>query len=167
VAAIVVSLTYAGVTHPWSAWQTILSLVLGFTGLAAFLFYEGSKFCLNPTMPLRLFQNRRTVGACILAFFNSLLTVWVVYFLSVYFQAVLGSSPARSGVPLLSTVLILITFAAIGGKILQLFGRYSPLCLIGFSFMVMGLGPFTLLNEHSSMTAWVLFQALEGASSGM
>jgi hypothetical protein len=101
VAAIRVSLTYAGAKHHWSAWQTILPLVLGFVGVRVFLANEGSRFCLEPTIPPRLFKNRTIVVACILALLNSLLMVWVMYFLPVYFQAVLGSSPAGSGVQLL------------------------------------------------------------------
>jgi predicted MFS family arabinose efflux permease len=94
VAAIRVSLTYAGAKHHWSAWQAILPLVLGFVGVGVFLANEGSRFCLEPTIPPRLFKNRTIVVACILALLNSLLMVWVMYFLPVYFQAVLGSSPA-------------------------------------------------------------------------
>jgi hypothetical protein len=160
-------LTYAGVKYPWSAWQTILPLVLGFTGLGIFLAYEGSKFCLEPTIPPRLFTNRTTVAACILALINSLLMVWVMYFLPVYFQAVLGSSPARSGVQLLPTILIIIPFAAVSVKIVQISGRYRPLAIIGSAIAVIGFGLFTLLNEQSSMAAWVLFQAIEGAGCGL
>jgi hypothetical protein len=116
VVAITVPLAYAGVKHPCSAWQTILPLVLGFTSLGIFLAYEGSRFCLEPTIPLRLFTNRTIVAACILALLNPLLMVWVMYFLPVYFQAVLGSYPARSGVQLLPTILIIIPFAAISAK---------------------------------------------------
>ncbi|KAF4634207.1 hypothetical protein G7Y89_g3911 [Cudoniella acicularis] len=166
VVAIEIALTYGGVTHPWSAWQTILPLILGFVGLAAFLFYEGSRFCLEPTIPLRLFRNRTTIAACALGFIHSLLTVWAIYFLPVYFQAGLGSTPARSGVELLPTVLFLIPFAAISGKVLQQFGRYRPLSLIGFAFMVIGFGLFTLLSQHSSMAEWVIFQAITAGGAG-
>ena len=167
VSAILVSLTYAGSTHPWSSWRTILPLVLGFAGLGAFIAYEETPFCLEPTMPLRLFKNRTTVIACTLGFLHSLLSVWIIYFLPIYFQSVLGSSPARSGVQLLPVILILIPFAAISGRLLQRYGRYRPLAVGGLALMVVGLGLFTLLKASSSVAAWVLFQAVEAAGTGI
>ncbi|KAH6673324.1 MFS general substrate transporter-like protein [Halenospora varia] len=166
VVAILLALTSAGVKYAWSSWNTIFPLVLGIVGLGAFLAYEGSRFCLEPTMPLRFFKNRTTLGAFILGFMHSLLTIWVIYFLPVYFQAVLGSSPARSGVQLLPTVLILIPFAAISGKLLQRIGKYRLLHFLGFALMIVGFGVFTLLHQHSSTAAWVCFQGIEAAGAG-
>lgn len=167
VTAILIALTYAGSMHPWSSWRTILPLALGFSGLLAFVAYEESPFCIEPTIPLRLFKLRTTAIACILGFLHSLVNVWVIYFLPIYFQGVFGSSPARSGVQLLPVILFLIPFAAISGKLLQQFGRYKPLAVGGLALMVIGLGLFTLLNENSSMAAWVIFQALEAAGMGL
>lgn len=167
VTAILIALAYAGTTHPWSSWRTILPLVLGFAGLGAFIAYEETPFCVEPTMPLRLFKNRTTVVACSVAFLHSLINVWVIYFLPVYFQGVKRSSPARSGVQLLPVILFLIPFAAVSGRLLQRFGRYKPLVVAGVAVMVIGLGLFTLLKPSSSMAAWVCFQALEAAGTGL
>jgi Na+/melibiose symporter-like transporter len=167
VAAILIALTYAGSTHPWTSWRTILPLVLGFSGLLIFMAYEESPFCIEPTMPLRLFKHRTTVIACILGFLHFLLNVWIIYFLPIYFQGVFGSSPAKSGVQLLPVILFLIPFAAISGRLLQQFGRYRPLAVGGLSLIVVGLGLFTLLKASSSIAAWVLFQALEAAGIGL
>jgi MFS family permease len=167
VVAILLALTSAGTKYEWSSWHILFPLIIGFAGLGGFLTWEGSRFCEEPTMPLRFFQNRTTLATFILAFMHSLLTIWVIYFLPVYFQAVLGSSPSRSGLQLMATVLFLILFAAISGGLLRRTGKYRPLHFIGFALMVTGLGLFTLLHQHSSTAAWVCYQAVEAAGAGI
>ncbi|KAI9774478.1 MAG: hypothetical protein M1839_001711 [Geoglossum umbratile] len=165
VVAILIALSYAGVVHPWGSWRTLVPLLLGFMGLALFFIYEG--YPTEPTMPFRLFKNRTTAVALTLTFIHSLLALWVIYFLPVYFQGALSSSPARSGVQLLPTVLVLIPFAAIGGKVLGIFGRYRPLHHLGFALAMIGLGCFTLLRSSSPMAVWIIVQMVAAAGIGI
>ncbi|TPX23997.1 hypothetical protein DIZ76_013340 [Coccidioides immitis] len=167
VVSILISLSWAGALYPWSSYRIIVPLVIGFVGLIGFLFFEGSRFCVDPTMPLHLFSNRTSLTAFILTFLHSITTIWAIYFLPVYFQGVLISTPGRSGVQLLPTILMLIPFAAISGKILAQFGRYRPLHHAGYAIMVIGLGLFTLLDEKSSTAEWVIYQAIEAAGAGL
>lgn len=90
-------------------------------------------YCIEPTLPPQLFASRTSAGAFILTFVHSILYIWVIYLLPLYFQGVLGSSPARSGVQLLPTVIILMPFAAISGAILAKYGRYRLFHHIGFA----------------------------------
>jgi hypothetical protein len=118
-------------------------------------------------MPLRIFANRTSATVFAFGFLHSLLTVWVIYFLPVYFQAVKGSSPQRAGVQLLPTILFLMPFAIVGGKMLQYFGKYRWIHGLGFAAMTAGFGCFTLLNASSSTAQWVLVQCLEAAGAGL
>jgi MFS family permease len=167
VTSILIALTYAGSVHPWSSWRTILPLTLGFLGLGAYLVYEGLGIPVQPSMPLRIFANRTSGAVFGLGFLHSLLTVWVIYFLPVYFQSVKGSSPQRAGIQLLPTILILMPFAAVSGKLLERFGFYRLLHGIGFAGMTAGFGVFTLLTASSSTAQWVLVQFLQAAGGGL
>lgn len=100
VTAIVLSLSWAGTTHPWSDWQTILPLTLGLVGLLAFFVWQACPWVKEPMMALRLFANRTSSTVMLITFIHSMLLFWVCYFLPVYFQAVLGASPSRSAVML-------------------------------------------------------------------
>ncbi|KAH6682105.1 hypothetical protein B0J14DRAFT_680440, partial [Halenospora varia] len=93
----------------------LLPFVIGIVGYIAFHIFEASKFCFEPTIPPRLFSNRTSFAAFIVTFLHGMLTYWVVYFLPVYFQGVLLSSPTRSGVQLLPTAIVLFPFAIIAG----------------------------------------------------
>ncbi|KAI2026499.1 hypothetical protein LOY97_003940 [Ophidiomyces ophidiicola] len=167
VSSILLALSWAGTLYPWSSWRIIVPLIVGFLGLAGFLVFEGSSFCQDPTMPLHLFSNRTSLVGFSLTFIHSIANIWALYFLPVYFQGVLVSSPGRSGVQLLPSILMLIPFAAISGAVLTKWGRYRPIHHAGYAVMAIGHGLFTLLSEHSSTAEWVIFQMLAAAGAGI
>lgn len=81
--------------------------------------------------------------------------IWVIYFLPVYFQAVLGSSPTRSGVQLLPTVIAMILFAIVVAQFVEKTGRYKLVHIVGFALMAIGIGTFSLLDATSHTGMWV------------
>lgn len=54
--SIVAALTWGGVQYSWSSAHVLVPFILGFAGLAAFLYYE-SYFAGEPTVPIHLFNN--------------------------------------------------------------------------------------------------------------
>ncbi|KAL1616300.1 hypothetical protein SLS56_011464 [Neofusicoccum ribis] len=167
VTAILLALTYGGTRYPWSSWRVILPLVLGFCGLGAFQVYEVSRFCAEPMTPPHLFKNRTSAAAFYLTFIHALFSFWIIYFLPVYFQAVLLKGPTRSGVLLLPTVVTIVPGGLISGLILSKFGRYRPLHVIGFALMTLGIGLFILLDENSGIAIYVILQIIAGMGSGL
>lgn len=165
--AILFALTYGGTRYPWSSWRIILPLVLGLAGLLLAYPYERSSLCKEPVIPPVLFGNRTSATAFFLTFQHSVITFWMIYFLPVYFQAVLGSSPTRSGVQLLPTVTVFAPFAAIAGALVTKFGRYRPFHHLGFGVTTIAMGCFTLLDESSSTAMWVIFQVIAAAGLGL
>lgn len=145
-----IALSWAGTQYAWSSYHVVVPLVLGFVGSAVFVFYEASSFCVNPTMPLYLFANRTSGTAFAVTFLHTLSSVSVMYFLPVYFQAVLNATPSRSGVQLLPTILFMIPGAIAGGTLLSKFGRYRPLQHGGLALMIIGFGLLTFLDADSN-----------------
>lgn len=165
--AILIALTNAGTIYAWSSWRTIFPLVLGFAGLALFAWYEWSGRCPEPTLPPQLFANRTSAAGFALTLLHSMFLYWEIYFLPVYFQAVRGSSPSRSGVQLLPTVINLMVFAGVGGVTMERLGRYLPVHAIAFALMTLGFGLFSLLDAGSSTAEWVIFQLIYAAGAGL
>lgn len=163
---ILVALAYAGSLWSWKSYNAIATLLFGFSGIVVFIFYEESNYCPHPTIPLRLFRNRTSAAAFAITFIHSLLTLLVIYFLPVYFQGVLISTPTRSGVQMLPTVIVLVPFSAISGFLLSKFGRYKPFHIAGFTIITIGLGCFILLDRNTSMGAWVMVQFTVAVGSG-
>lgn len=165
VSSTLVGLGWAGAVYAWSSFRVIVPLVLGLLGLAAFLVLE--KFVAEPMVPLRLFSNRTLIAVYLLTFLHSVITMWSIYFLPVYFQGVLRASPGNSGLYLLPTILILVPTAAGGGGIMSKTGKYRPIHYAGFTLMTIGFGIFSLLDKDSSTGKWVGYQILAGAGAGL
>lgn len=165
ISAILIALSWAGAIYPWNSVRVLVPLILGILGLAAFLILE--KFVAEPMIPLRLLSNRTSLIAYILTFFHSVVAMWALYFLPVYFQGVRRYSSGYAGVALLPTILILIPTAAAGGSIMSKTGRYRPIHHIGYALITVGFGLFTLLNEDSSTGNWVCFQIVNSAGAGL
>ena len=96
VVAVLLALTWGGVEYRWSAWQTVVPLVLGLAGIAAFLFVQSLGLVPEPTMPLRLFVNRTSLASFGLTFIHAILLYWQLYFFPLYFQSVLEVAPITS-----------------------------------------------------------------------
>jgi hypothetical protein len=167
IVSLLIALSWAGTKYSWSSYRIIVPLILGFLGLGLFLLYEGSRFCVEPTMPNHLFSNRTSTTALILTFLHSVATVSVIYFMPVYFQGVLKANPQSAGTDLLPTILFLIPFAIIAGGTLSKFGRYRPLHHAGFAMMIIGFGLLSLLNFRSSTAEWAIYQAITAAGVGL
>ncbi|KAG9230883.1 major facilitator superfamily domain-containing protein [Amylocarpus encephaloides] len=105
-----------------TSFRVLLPLLFGFAGTAGFHFLQASKWVVEPTMPGHLFTSRTTVSGYLQAFTNSMLMSWSIYFLPVYFQAVLSSTPARSGIQFLPSVITGVPFAIVGYQIIQAIG---------------------------------------------
>ncbi len=101
-------------------------------------------------MPPHLFKDQNTAAAFILTFLHSIIIYQLVYYVPVYFQAVQGSTPSRSGMQLMPAIIIWISFAQIGGRPVTRFGRYRPRHHVGFALETIGMGCKTLLNRNSS-----------------
>jgi hypothetical protein len=97
----------------------------------------------------------------------TVLLYWVLFFIPVYFQAILGSSPARAGVQMLPITLVAIPGAVIAVIVLSKFGKYKALHLAGFIILTLGMGLFAYLDRYSSDAEWIIFQIIAALGSGM
>ena len=164
--SVLYALTYGGTRFGWSDGRIVAPLVIGLLGLVGFVGYENTSLVIDPVTPPRLFNNITSAVVLVATFLNSALLYWVMFFLPVYFQAVLGSSPRRSGVQILPIITIAVPAAIAAVVMLAKWGKYKPLHLFGFAVCTIGLGLFTLLDENSSMAEWVIYQMITGGGSG-
>jgi len=168
VVAVLLSLTWGGTESPWSSARTLVPLILGLAGHVLFLVVESiPSLVREPTMPLRLFSNRTSLGSFGLTFIHAVLTGWILFFLPLYFQSVLEASPTASGVNLLPTAVGIIPFAIVAGAGVSVLGKYRPFQFAGVALITITFGLFTLLNEASSTGYWVGTQILGAAGCGL
>lgn len=164
---LLVSLSTGGAPHPWSHAAVVMPLVFGLIGLMGFVFWERSPRCKHPIMPPHVFSNRTTNIAFALTTIHGFVTYGFQFYLPLFFQAVKGSSPTRSGLEVMPTTLVIVVLAAIGGPLLTYWGKYKPMHIIGFASMTVGYGLCGLLGPKTPIAAWLVFQLLVASGSGI
>jgi MFS family permease/ubiquinone/menaquinone biosynthesis C-methylase UbiE len=167
VTSVLLGLVMGGVVFPWGSANIIVPLVLGFLGWAVFHWYESTKFCNHPMVPSRLFGKRTSSAGFFMAFDGALLLYWVIWFLPVYFQGVLGASPLGSGVDQLPLNMFLVPSGIVAGGSISKTGKYKPQHFVGFTLISVGVGLFTLLHTGSHKAAWVCFQIIAAIGLGI
>jgi MFS family permease len=165
--AILYALTYRGSRYSWSSTIVLLPLIFGMAGLGLFILFEHQEWAQESVIPLRLFKNRTAAVVSTNTFLSAMLLYWAIFYLSVYFQAVLVSTPTHSGVQMLPVVLVAVPGAAVAVIILTKFGRYKFLHGAGFLIVTIGLGLFSRLDQDSAMSEWAIYQIVTAIGTGM
>ncbi|KAL2128433.1 hypothetical protein VTI74DRAFT_9186 [Chaetomium olivicolor] len=135
--------------------------------MIAFFAFEYSPFPKFPTVPPRLFANRTSTIGFFITFIHALITLWTLYFLPVYFQAVQLVTPSRSGVQILPTVFGMLPAAVIASQYLSRTGKYKLLHIVGMFLMAAGMGSFAAFDTNSSTAIWVCLQLLGSLGNGI
>lgn len=169
ICSLLIGLIFGGTVFPWSSWRTILPIVLGVLGWIGFHLYEWKPpaFCKEPSVPSHLFANRTSAAGFYIVFISSTLLQWVAFFWPVYFQAVQGTTPLRSGVNFIPFEAFLIVGAAVAGGILSKFGHYRPLHLLGFCLSILGPGLNIMLTRTTPKVSWVIFQMVDAVGRAL
>ncbi|KAJ5143516.1 Major facilitator superfamily domain general substrate transporter [Penicillium bovifimosum] len=167
VISILLALTWAGTLYAWSSWRVLLPLILGLAGLFLFYCHQVSRFCAEPSIPIQLFSSATGMCALWIAFLQSVLLYWVGYFLPVYFQAIRSATATESGLYVLPITAAIAPFGIITGVLIAITGKYRIFHFVGYVFLTIASGLFSLLDENSPARDWAGFQIIFGAGSGM
>ncbi|KAI5928468.1 MFS general substrate transporter [Camillea tinctor] len=160
VTSVLYALTYGGTRYEWSHPSMIITLVLGLLGHILFLGFEGSRFCPQPVMPLILFKNRTSAAAYISTFLQTMVSYWALYFLPLYFQAVLLVSPTMSGVYLLPFSILYSVAAAVGGGLATKLGKFKIIHIVGCALMTISIGVFTIFDRNTHKAVYIIMQLI-------
>ncbi|CAI0647458.1 unnamed protein product, partial [Colletotrichum noveboracense] len=139
VVSILIPLTWGGTTYSWKSWHILLPLLVGFAGLVLFGVHQG-KFAREPTMPLRVYSNMSCALGYSITFLHGIVLSWLSFFLPVYFQILLESTPLQSGVKLLAVVIPLAPAGMAGGIAIAVTGHYKMVIVAGFVLLSIAVG---------------------------
>ncbi|MEV4098050.1 MFS transporter [Streptosporangium saharense] len=111
----------------WARTEVIVAAVLAVVLLAAFLRLQARGR--TPLMPLRLFRNRALSGAVVVILVFGLAMQAVPYFLTLYFQNVLGFSALETGLAFLGPTLSITAGNFLSERLIHRFGTRSTLII--------------------------------------
>ena len=159
---------YATIRGNDAGWTS--GLILGCYGAAialtiAFLVIE--KRSKHPMLDLSLFRQRTFVGANLAAFAMAFSSITLLFYLTVWFQSILGYDPIDAGLRLVVFTGAGLTAAPLAGAIVE---KVSPRITLTFGLVLIGIGSLFMafvLEADSPWTAVILGMLLGGWGTGI
>ena len=141
-------------TQSWASSTTLSWLFLGLALLAAFIFWE-AKVASHPLVPFKIFRSRplTTANLMMLLIGGSFFAMW--YFLTYYFQSVLGYGPVKAGFAFLPMAIAIIMGAQISSRLLSRTG-VRPLLQIGATLATLGFLWISLIKPADSYVGHIM-----------
>ncbi|MFI5036356.1 MAG: MFS transporter [Acidimicrobiales bacterium] len=152
-AAIVYAVVQA--THwGWGSRSTLSWIFGGAVGLTLFLVWE-SKVASHPLVPFRVFRSRALTLANLMMLLvgGAFFAMW--YFLTFYFQNILGYDAVRAGFAFLPMALSIIAGAQLSSRILGRTG-VRPILMVGATLGILGFSWISMIQPHSSYAGSIL-----------
>lgn len=163
---LLLALQWGGQEYPWSDGRIIALLVLFGVLLIVWAIVQVIQQE-SATLPPRIAKNRTIIGASWYAFFLGSSFFVVVYYLSIWFQAIKGASAIRSGISTLPFILALVIATISAGIGTSKIGYYNPAVLAGGILTPIGAGLFTLFKVDTNHSMWIGVQVLFGFGVGV
>lgn len=158
---LLLALQFGGVTYSWRS-SVIIGLFVG-CGVTMALFVAWQlHFGDSALIPPRLFTNRNVGLIMASSFFVNGPFQTIVYWLPIWFQAILGASPTGSGVRYLPTVIADVLSSTIGAGIVMKLGIWNPFLMFAEAMVSLGAGLLTTLHPGSSAGHWIGYQIFGG-----
>ncbi|KIW10709.1 hypothetical protein PV08_11673 [Exophiala spinifera] len=88
------------------------------------------------------------------------------YFLPVYFQAVRGVSPTRSGILIMPIIVVQAVIGLAAGAVTYRFGWIRPLILVGMALTSLGFGHFINLDTSKFLAFTLLIEVVAALEVG-
>ncbi|KAF7330813.1 MFS domain-containing protein [Mycena venus] len=162
----IIGMTWGGIRYPWSSAEVLAPLIIGLALLVVFAIYE-AKVPQKPTVPRDIVSNRTSLSALLTTAAHGMVSIAMIYYLPVFFQACFGASPIRSAVDFLPGALITAPFALVAGVIVTIVQKYRAVNFFGWIFAIIGFGLFSTLKEDSSVGKWVGYQVVTAIGTGI
>ncbi|KAI0259681.1 iron permease [Gloeopeniophorella convolvens] len=164
--SVVIGLTWGGIQYPWSSARVLVPLVLGISGLCAFLVYE-LVFCKAPKMPIVLKTGWTGASGYLQHFLVSMILTSISYWFPTYFEACKAQSPTKAGVSVFGLSYCVSITAVASGVFVKKTGRYRELTFIAWALMIIGSGLWTTLRADTNVWQSIGYQIVLGAGIGI
>ncbi len=141
-------------THPWLSAPTLAGLAAAAVLLAAFAVIE-HRLATAALVPFRLLRSRPVAGANAMMLLAGAVFFSMWYFLSLYFQYVLGYSALRAGLAFIPMAIAIIVGAQVSPRLLPRIGP-RPLLAGGMLLAAAGFAWLARIPAHGPFLAHVL-----------
>ncbi|KAF2137939.1 uncharacterized protein K452DRAFT_235249 [Aplosporella prunicola CBS 121167] len=161
-----IPITWGGVQFPWESWHTLVPLLMGVAGMAAFCVYE-KLVPSTPIIHLDLLRDYNMAYSLFAAIINAAIVYGALYFLPLYFEATKDYNPTVSGVALFPATFTVAPMSIIAGIVISKTGDFRVVTWVGWILSTVGLGVMTLLDVDTSVVKWFFMTFTTGLGLGL
>ncbi|XHG08881.1 hypothetical protein AWENTII_011970 [Aspergillus wentii] len=165
IVCLILALQWGGTEYSWSA-PTIIGLLVTFAVLL--LAFVAVEIATPQTamIPSRVVLNRSITGSMFFVFMLTGGMMSLVYYLSIWFQAVKADTATEAGLSTLPLVLSLVVMGVISAVITQKIGYYVPAMITAPVLCSIGAGMISTLSPTSNHSHWIGYQVIFGLGIG-
>ncbi|KAK6223793.1 major facilitator superfamily transporter [Colletotrichum tabaci] len=165
IVCLILALQWGGTEYAWNS-ATVIGLFVGFA-LMIIIFigiqlWQGDK----GTLPPKLFRDRNVVCAMLFGCFFGAAFFPLIYYLSLYFQAIQGVSAVQAGIKILPLLLATVVASIASGALISIVGYYNGIILPSMVLFAVGAGMITTFDVDTPMREWFGYQVLAGLGIG-
>jgi EmrB/QacA subfamily drug resistance transporter len=165
VASLLLYLNWRGKDYGWGSASSLA--LLGAALVFAIAFVAIELRAAEPIIPMKLFRNATFRVGNIYGFLAGIVMFGTIIFLPVYFQAVKGFSPTRSGLAFLPAMVGVFGTSIPAGLLISKTGRYKIFPIVGAVLLTLSLFGLSRLGPHSPYWHAALWVFLLGAGLGL
>jgi MFS family permease len=166
IVCLLLALQWGGTTYAWSSWRPVFLLVLAgvlFIGFLTIQIWRPN----TATLPMRILKQRTVAASALFAFTSQAAMIVVTYYIPVFFQALKGFSPTKSGVASIPLILSLVVGTILAGALVQRIGYPAPFMVLSAVIFSIGIGLVTTWPVDVNHSVWIGYQFLTGFGVGI
>ncbi|KAI8931397.1 hypothetical protein NX059_011727 [Plenodomus lindquistii] len=162
---LLLALQWGGAEYAWSN-SKFIGLLVG-VGIGAVVF-AGIEIWQQDEglLPPRLFKNRNVFCAMMFAMFFGASLFPVIYYISLYFQAVQGDSAVNAGIKSMPFLIAMVISSMGSGVLVTFLKNYNIVILIETALLTAGAGCITTFGLGTPLSKWFGYQVLMGLGTG-
>lgn len=163
--AIMIPLSWAGVSYPWTSWHVVVPLGFGANGFVL-LWYHERFVAIEPVIRTVVFANRTTNIAYFTTALHGMILWCLLYYQPLDFEGVRGYTPVIAGVAMFPATFTVAPMAIVSGIITSRLGRFRRTVWAGWVMTTLGLGFLCAVDVDSQLTQVVMTDLLCGVGLG-
>ncbi|EGX90890.1 MFS toxin efflux pump (AflT) [Cordyceps militaris CM01] len=165
IVCLLLALQWGGASYPWNN-SRIIGLFVGAGALLAVFVVVQWWRADQGTFPPFLFKSRSIVAAMAFCFFFGAAFIPLIFYLSLYFQAVQGVSAIQAGIKILPLLLATVICSVASGALVSILGVYKYVIAPCMALFAIGAGLITTLDVHTPLREWFGYQVVAGLGIG-
>ena len=165
VTSLLLYLNWAGEHYGWTDPNALMLVGLAIVFTIAFVFVEFRAD--EPIIPMRLFRNQIFTVGNIFGFLIGFAMFGGAIYLPLYFQAVMGMSPTRSGLAMLPMVIGIFSMSIVSGQLITRTGKYKIYPIIGSVILIASLILLSTIKMDTAYWVIAIYAYLFGTGLGL